>query len=277
MKCRLTWACMLAITMFTLTSCSPSETLKSFPNPDITTSPPQTTASLTPSTTTQLPTSQPPQTTTQSPVTTQTTYIVTFNLGSHGIGVGNLVQAINSGATAIAPTVTANAGWTFRGWDKPFSNVTSNLTVNALYSQNPIPQISSVKLKILANDTTALIFGFDFFDTNGQQVTFSGVDNARFGGGIWQGHLSSPISYVINIDVHIGSSSDIVTIPYSALNFNGIDKSQPVNVDLFIRGLFTNVPDHINLDNYWFQLIGNPSVVYNGVLIQLPASIDGKR
>ena len=66
----------------------------------------------------------------------QITYTVTFTAGTHGIiNSGTAVQMINYGGNATAPTTTANPGWTFTGWDTAFTNVTTNLTVTAQYSQ----------------------------------------------------------------------------------------------------------------------------------------------
>ncbi|MBQ6245796.1 MAG: leucine-rich repeat protein, partial [Kiritimatiellae bacterium] len=65
---------------------------------------------------------------------------VTFDLGEHGVrtGGGELVQTVTNGCYAVAPTVAANeesAGWwRFDGWDKDFSAVTSDLTVNAVWT-----------------------------------------------------------------------------------------------------------------------------------------------
>ncbi len=41
---------------------------------------------------------------------------------------------VNYGASAKAPSDPARSGYTFKGWDKTFSNVTSDLTVTAQYS-----------------------------------------------------------------------------------------------------------------------------------------------
>jgi hypothetical protein len=69
------------------------------------------------------------------------TYTITFNVGAHGIiNSGTAVQTINYGGNAVAPTLTINPGWFFNSWDKSFTNVTSNFTVNALF----IPEIEVV-------------------------------------------------------------------------------------------------------------------------------------
>ena len=64
-----------------------------------------------------------------------TTYTVTFALGSNGtrIGGGSLTQTIAQGMAAMAPLVDANDFWVFAGWNATFVNITANLTVTALY------------------------------------------------------------------------------------------------------------------------------------------------
>jgi hypothetical protein len=64
------------------------------------------------------------------------TYSVIFNLGDHGSSSDTLTQTVAHGAAASAPTVTANTGYSFTGWDETFNNITGNLTVAAQYSLN---------------------------------------------------------------------------------------------------------------------------------------------
>ena len=42
-------------------------------------------------------------------------------------------QTVEAGNSAIAPTSPSRAGYKFTGWDKSFSNITSNLTITAQY------------------------------------------------------------------------------------------------------------------------------------------------
>ncbi len=64
-------------------------------------------------------------------------YSVTFIEGTNGsrIGGGALSQTINHGSAASAPSMLANEGWIFDGWDISFSNVTTDLTISAQYSR----------------------------------------------------------------------------------------------------------------------------------------------
>jgi hypothetical protein len=65
------------------------------------------------------------------------TYTVSYLPGDHGtITSGDPVQTIGHGGAAVAPTITADAWWTFTGWDNTaFDNVTGPLTVTAQYVQ----------------------------------------------------------------------------------------------------------------------------------------------
>jgi hypothetical protein len=64
------------------------------------------------------------------------THEVTFNLEGKGTrtGGGELSQTVNHESGANAPTVTANAGWTFTGWDKTFDSITADAIITAQYS-----------------------------------------------------------------------------------------------------------------------------------------------
>ena len=67
---------------------------------------------------------------------TEVSYNVIFDLGiGTRSGGGSLSQTVTSGSAAIAPTVIPPTGYTFNGWSRPFENVTSHLTISALYQQ----------------------------------------------------------------------------------------------------------------------------------------------
>ncbi|NTW71228.1 MAG: InlB B-repeat-containing protein [Eubacteriaceae bacterium] len=66
-----------------------------------------------------------------------TFYTVTFNPGANGVlTLTDLAtQEVLLGGSATDPGITPNYGWQFAGWDKGFTNVQSNLTVNATYTK----------------------------------------------------------------------------------------------------------------------------------------------
>ena len=63
-------------------------------------------------------------------------YTVKFVVDSaKGTATGALEQSVENGKGATAPTVAANEGWVFDGWDRSFSKVTSDITVTAQFSE----------------------------------------------------------------------------------------------------------------------------------------------
>ena len=59
------------------------------------------------------------------------TYIVTFKVD----GLVLNAQFVNEGESALAPVDPVKTGYIFTGWDSDFSNVTSDLTINALFDK----------------------------------------------------------------------------------------------------------------------------------------------
>gem|GEM_PF-2309022 len=70
------------------------------------------------------------------------TYTVIFDLkGGTRTGGGALSQTVNHGSAATAPTVWKDEHFLV-GWDKAFNNVTSNLTVNAIWQELPVENLT---------------------------------------------------------------------------------------------------------------------------------------
>ena len=93
-------------------------------------------------------------------------YTVTFTSDSSTISS----QSIRRGQNAIAPSIPAKVGHTFHGWDQGFTNVQSNITVNAVW-------IRSQKVTFLDYNGTVLK---EQFVEQGQSATAPNVQ-ARTG------------------------------------------------------------------------------------------------
>jgi hypothetical protein len=120
------------------------------------------------------------------------TFKVTFNLGADGtLSSGNLLQTIDYGSSAVGPVVTANAGWTFTGWDKAFTDITSDLTVNAQYSQNNY----TLTVNITGNGTVNASPSQTTYHY-GDMVTLTAKPNTGWTFGSWSGAASGIVNPV---------------------------------------------------------------------------------
>ena len=97
------------------------------------------------------------------------TYTVTF------VDWDNTVlktETVEAGKAATAPADPTRAGYTFKGWDKTFDNVTSDLTVTAQYE--PIPVNPGPEIVSPTTEQTITVY-------EGEQATMSIVaENASF-------------------------------------------------------------------------------------------------
>ncbi|NLW84237.1 MAG: cadherin-like domain-containing protein [Phycisphaerae bacterium] len=157
-------------------------------------------------------------------VYTAQTYTVTFNLDGKGTrtGGGALTQTVAHGSAATAPTVVANTGWVFAGWDKAFNNITSNLTVNALYTQQTYTlgitaANGSVTKRVNGVVTTATSFA------HGTVVSLTATANTGYTFANWSGSASgtaNPVSITMdgNKAVTVNFTQNTYTLGITANN-----------------------------------------------------------
>ena len=120
-------------------------------------------------------------------------------------------QVVDYGTAAIAPATPTREGYTFKGWDKDFSNVQSDLTVTAQYEQNaPEPIYYTVTFQdwdgsILKNEqveqgksatapTTPVREGYTF---KGWDKDFSNVQSDLTVTALYEQNAPDPIYYTV--------------------------------------------------------------------------------
>ena len=96
-------------------------------------------------------------------------------------------QVVDYGSAAVAPADPVREGYTFKGWDKDFSNVQSDLTVTALYEQNPVttePIVVRLNPASAPSWSTVYLYAWDI---NQQQLagTWPGTKVSKDAKGWW--------------------------------------------------------------------------------------------
>ena len=189
----------------------------------------------------------------------QNAYTVTFNLGGHGtLTEGQLIQTVNHGASAVAPTLSVESGWIFAGWDASFNNVTSPLTVNAMYSQSSytIDATAGAGGSIVPSGIIAVAAGADqsfvFVPMEGYDVADILVDGVSIG-----------ISYSFEFsDVDDNHSIQVLFTPLNSLRVmypNGgeiLAAGSPINITWNSVGVTGNIKIELSRDrgNNWETL-----------------------
>ena len=107
-------------------------------------------------------------------------YTVNFVVDAEkGTATGELSQRVESGKSAVEPTVVANEGWEFAGWDvKSFKKVTSDLTVTALFEQ-PVQRDEVDPAKFFKKAKTLQAVAYKGDDLFGRATITLGKYNAK--------------------------------------------------------------------------------------------------
>jgi hypothetical protein len=181
-----------------------------------------------------------------------------------------LTATVAYGTDATAPVPPVRAGYTFTGWDTAFTNVTSNLTVKALYEPVPVIPTYTVTFTPGAHGTFAIFVspGMHAGDTTPQAPQTSAESGWRFVGWLpaltptvtgdvtyiaqWE-ELSHTVTFVdsdgtvlLARTVSDGASAIAPVPPMRAgYTFVGWDRTfDSVTADLTITALYTPLPTY---------------------------------
>ncbi len=98
-------------------------------------------------------------------------YTVTFHYMLNDGTWTSAEQTVQHGNAATAPTVpTPPAGYTFNSWDKKFNNVTSNLTINAVYKQVATKKYTITLRAVYGLKTTEAKTHINWYANNGGEA-----------------------------------------------------------------------------------------------------------
>ncbi len=149
---------------------------------------------------------------------------VIFDAGTNGaITSGDAIQTIAYGGSAIAPTITANPGWKFIGWDATANNITSNLTVIALY----VPQTFTVTF--VSNQNGALIGDVTQVISYGNAAVAPSIVPNNFWRFIgWDTAFDNVMSDLIVTAQYVNAGTGTADNPYQVSN---IDELNAVNIN----------------------------------------------
>ena len=183
------------------------------------------------------------------------TYTVTFDAGAQGsISSGTAVQTVEQGGSAIAPIITPATGWTFTGWDLPYTNISSNLIVTAQYSQQTftVTFAAGDKGSLIGNTVETVFYGGsvvapivmpdNFWKFTGWDLAFDNVVS----------DLTVTAQYVpitcVAADLNGDSIVDVIDLQMSAMSW--LEQGESIVAD--INGsLYVDMFDYSMINECW--------------------------
>lgn len=197
-------------------------------------------------------------------------YTVNFVVDAEkGTATGELSQQVLSGKSAVEPTVTANEGWEFAGWDvKSFNKVTSDLTVTALFEQ-PVQRDEVDPAKFFKKAKTLQAVAYKGDDLFGRATITLGKYNAKkkylkatfkitsFGGKSYSKSLKLvPNEYGDFLEVAVAFKSPVGAMVFDLYNGEdgyeifgqGDDYSVESGEDIVLGGLLENEEMSFSVD-----------------------------
>ena len=168
-----------------------------------------------------------------SNITVTAQYVQTFTVTFKDHNGSTLkTQTVDKGAAATAPANPSRDGYTFKGWDKAFNNVTSNITVTAVYeklSTSPQFVVSDkeakrgetieVTIALKNNPGIASIIMSVAYDSNALTLTEVTYNSSMGGQTVQPQTMSSPVKlYWINGFANTNGDVVFVTLKFTVKN-----------------------------------------------------------
>ena len=107
-------------------------------------------------------------------------------------------EQVEQGKSATAPATPVREGYTFKGWDKDFSNVQSDLTVTALYEQKAQNDAITVRLNPSSAPTWSNVYLYSWYDGGAVQPcgAWPGLQVSKDSNGWWSYTFDSNVKSV---------------------------------------------------------------------------------
>jgi len=148
-------------------------------------------------------------------------------------------QIVNENESAEAPTLSSPAGQTFEGWDEEFTNVTSNLIINPVYSikkisvyfrdyDNSIIELQRVDYggaAVLPEDPSRTGYTFEGWSGNTEYVTNTRSIIATYSRIVLEVTFEDYDGTILGVfDVNYGDDATAPDVPFrTGYNFTGWD------------------------------------------------------
>ena len=183
-----------------------------------------------------------------------------------GKATGELEQRVESGKGAVAPSVVANDGWEFTGWDKSYSKVTSDLTVTATFEQPVVrEEINPAVFFKKARTLDAIAYKGD--ELFGRASITLGKYNAKkkylkasfkittFAGKSYSKSLNVvPNEFGDILDLDVAFKSPIKTMEFNLVNNNGEYTISGVGNDYYVEAGTVKIGGTLTSDEMTFSV-----------------------
>lgn len=186
---------------------------------------------------------------------------------------GNIIETIEveKGKDAIAPNPPVFDGFAFKEWDKDFTNVTSDIVVNAIYDKLEDERFDvNIPATIYVGQIIDVVVKYDDKEISDYEVLIGNEDILYFDGDSLVLEAfdigNSSLEIIINIDgIDVTYSLEIVVLPGFELTVEGdfsLIEGDEVVFDVFVE------PDHIKVADFMCTPVDTKVVAFeNGKIL----------